>query len=112
MFGQAWKAPRMEPAQPFRATSSQGMTVLTVKKLFFFLSSFCLMPLTFLSYTAVKSLMGKLPNGYWQAPGKVPQNFPVSSLPQPLVLLLPSAACAPVWPHLPCVHTNWRQQSR
>lgn len=36
MFGQAWKAPRMEPAQPFRATSSQGMTVLTVKKLFFF----------------------------------------------------------------------------
>lgn len=66
-----------------------------------FLSSFYLMPLTFLS--AVKSLIGKLPSGYWHAPGKVPQNFPVSSL--PLVLLLPSAACAPVWPHLPCVCT-------
>lgn len=62
------------------------------------------MPLTFLS--AVKSLIGKLPSGYWQAPGKVPQNFPVSSLPQPLVLLLPSAARAPVWPHLPCVCTQ------
>lgn len=68
----------------------------------FFLSSFYLMPLTFLS--AVKSLIGKLPSGYWQAPGKVPQNFPVSSL--PLVLLLPSAARAPVWPHLPCVCTQ------
>lgn len=108
MFGQAWKAPRMEPAQPFRSISSTAW-LFSQWKSFFFVQH--LPDASHLPLLQWKAWLENCLVGTGRPLGRFPKTFQSPACPSPWCSL-PSAARAPVWPHLPCVRTNWRQRSR